>query len=300
MKTKWMDYVVRGRLLARTIFLLVIYVQLVSFSSCRKNTSPGEKVPVFDSLPLGLTLHPMLTEISGIADSKINPGFLWGIEDSDNPPAIFLIGHDGAVVKPIFIKEASNRDWEDMALSGGEIFIAETGDNNQVYPEYGFYRFHEPLATVDTVSGVDHIRFKYEDGSHDAEAFLVDPLTKDIYIITKRDNPSRIYKLAYPYSLQSQNIAVLAGTLPYGGVVSAAISPDGHEILIKTYPGIFLYQKKDGEPITKSLQKSYTVLPYLLEPQGESLGFAMDNTGFFTLSEKGIGSTVKLYFYKRK
>ena len=285
---------------AKFLFILATYFQLVSFSSCSKNSSAVGAVLLFDSLPTGKTLNPMVSEISGIADSKANTGYLWGEEDSGNPPQIYLISHDGTVAKKIYIKGVTNRDWEDMALSGNDIYIAETGDNNLSYSEYSFYKFPEPSSTADTIKAVENIRFKYPDGSHDAEAFLVDATSKDIYIITKRDNVSKIYKLAYPYSTTSLNTVTEAGSLPYSGVVSAAISPDGKEIIIKTYPALFHYKRNESETIAQALQKTYTTLSYKLEPQGESVTFAADNSGFYTLSEKGFGSSVNLYFYKRK
>jgi len=284
----------------KLLIVMTIYFQLVSFSSCSKSSSAIGTGLLFDSLPAGKTLSPMVSEISGIADSKLNPGYLWGEEDSGNPPQIYLISHDGMVAKKVYIKGAANRDWEDMTLSGNDIYIAETGDNNLSYTEYGFYKFPEPSATVDTVKNAENIRFKYPDGSHDAEAFLVDATSKDIYIITKRDNASKVYKLAYPYSTTALNMAIEAGSLPYSGVVSAAISVDRKEIIIKTYPALFHYKRNDGETIAQALQKSYTTLPYKLEPQGEAISFANDNSGFYTLSEKGFGSSVNLYFYKRK
>lgn len=284
----------------KILMVAATYFQLVSFSSCSKSAPAIETGLLFDSLPTGKTLSPMISEISGIADSKMNPGYLWGEEDSGNPPQIYLISHDGTVAKKIYIKGATNRDWEDMALSANDIYIAETGDNDLSQSEYVFYKFPEPSATTDTIRVVENIRFKYPDGSHDAEAFLVDAASKDIYIITKRDNVSKIYKLAYPYSTTSLNTVTEAGSLPYSGVVSAAIAPNGKEIIIKTYPALFYYKKSDGETIAQALQKNYTILPYKFEPQGEAIGFANDNSGFYTLSEKGFGSSVNLYFYKRK
>ena len=284
---------------ARALLLLCSYFQLVSFSSCQKNAGSSGAVLIFDSIPAGKTLHPFVNEISGIADSKVNPGYLWGQEDSGNPPQLYLISHDGTVSKKLYIKGVTNRDWEDMALSGNEIYIAETGDNGQVYPEYSFYKFPEPLATTDTIRAVDVIRFKYADGSHDAEAFLIDPVSKDIYIITKRDNPSKVYKLTHPYSLNSMNTATEVASLVYSGVVSASISADGKEIMVKTYPAIFYYKRAAGETIEQALQKAYVTLPYKMEPLGEAVTFAYDNSGFYTLSEKGFGTSVSLYFYKR-
>ena len=283
----------------RTVFILASYFQLVSFSSCHKNAGDPGAVLLFDSIPAGKVLQPIVNEISGIADSKANAGYLWGQEDSGNPPQVYLIRRDGTLAKTIYIKGIANRDWEDMAVSGNDLFIAETGDNGLAYTEYHFYKFPEPLATTDTVRNVANIRFNYADGPHDAEAFLIDPVLKDIYILTKRDQPSRIFKLAYPYSLTSLNTATEVGTLPYSGVVSATISADGKEILVKTYPAVFYYKRNNGESIPQALQKAGTSLPYKIEPMGEAVTFANDQSGFFTLSEKGFGSTVNLYFYKR-
>lgn len=275
------------------------FVVLICFLQCQKDVvasvTPSE---AYDSVPLIRKLTPQLNSVSGISDSKANPGHLWAQEDSGNPPVLQLIKHDGSILKSIFLKGISNRDWEELALANNEIYIGETGDNGQSYSEYKFYIFPEPVSSIDTIIGIKTIRFNYPDGSHDAEAFLVDPSTKDIYIITKRDNPSKIYKLSYPYATQST--VSLVGELPYTSVVGAAISADGSEIIIKTYIRLFRYKKLANETIMQALKKNYSALPYTLEPQGEAVTYAQNNSGYFTLSEKGFGSTVNLFFYKRK
>jgi len=48
------------------------------------------------------------------------------------------------------------------------------------------------------------------------------------------------------------------------------------------------------------LAKKPSTLPYVLEPQGEGICFDAADTGYFTISEKALASSVKLYFYKRK
>ena len=125
--------------------------------------------------------------------------------------------------------------------------------------------------------------------------FLVDPASKDIYIFSKNDNPSRIYRLAYPYG--TTNTATYVSNLTYSGVVSAALS--GNEIIIKTYSSLYYYKRSSGQSIEQVLQTTPVLLKYTLEPQGEALSFANDGSGFFTLSEKGFASFVNLYFYKR-
>jgi hypothetical protein len=267
-------------------------------SSCQKSSAAEE--PEFDSIPVVKPLNPMINETSGIADSKANPGFLWAQEDSGNPPQLYLVKHDGTVVKAIYIKNAVNRDWEDMALAGNDLYIADIGDNQRQYDEYSFYRFAEPASSLDTVRNAEQIKFRYPDGSHDAEAFLVDPATRDIYIITKQTQPAGIYRLASPYSASQVNTAVREGSLPHSAVVSAALSPDGSAIIIKTYGSLYRYKRNSGETIAQALQKTPATLPYQAEPQGEAVSFAINNSGYFTLSEKLFASAVELRFYRRR
>ena len=285
-------------------YLSFIFFLFYSFLllACNKELPPSDKTAAtaFDSIPVVKPAIPIINEASGIADSKINSGYLWVEEDSGNPPQLYLLGHDGKVLKTIYIKGAVNRDWEDMTLANDTIYIADIGDNNQTYPDYAIYQFAEPPSSMDTVTSFNTIRFMYPDGSHDAEAFLIDASTKDIYIITKRDNPSKIYKLSFPYSVTSVNTVTLVSSLPYTIVVSAAMSHDGKEIIVKTYTSLYYYTRSPGEMIEQALNKNYTTLPYIPESQGEAITFAADDSGFFTLSEKGFASAVNLYFYKRE
>ena len=247
-----------------------------------------------------------LNEASGIADSKANPGYLWVEQDSGNPPDLALLQHNGVYLKSIHLANVTNRDWEDIVLSAGPkpgiqyLYIAETGDNLMVHSDYAIYRLEEPTAATDTVKQVDKIAFFYPDGSHNTEAILVDPDTKDIYIITKTDLKSKIFKLTYPYSTTDINRVEQVGGLPYNYVVSAAISPSGKEVVVKTYDAICDYPRKTGESILQALSKTPSNLPYQVEPQGEAITFDNNDSGYYTISEKALASSVKLYFYKRK
>ena len=285
----------RGNFKTSFVFKSLV-ICLFFLCQCQKNHQSFVTLPVFDSVPSTKALNPLVNEISGIADSKMNPGYLWGQEDSGNPSQLYLISHEGSISKKLHLAGVLNRDWEDIALVNGDIYIAETGDNANAYNNYKFYKFPEPLANADTVTNIETINFTYPDGSHDAEAFLVDASSRNIYIITKSDNPSKIYLLNYPYNA-ANNLVLLVGSLPYTGVVSAASS--ANEIIIKTYTNLFYYTHVKDETIERSLQKPYTTLPYVIEPQGEAVSFAINNSGFYTLSEKGFAPTVALYFYKR-
>ena len=262
---------------------------------CQKRNSISSSKLIFDSIPVVQQIRPTLNEVSGIADSKTNAGYIWVEEDSGNPNEIFLISHDGDIVKNVYLKGIVNRDWEDMTLADGSIYLAETGDNAQAYANYKFYKFLEPSINTDTVNNIETINFTYPDGSHDAEAFLVDE-SKNIYIITKRDSVSKIFKLSYPYA--SANSTKLVGALPYTGVVSATMN--AKEIIVKTYTGLYYYVRQANQTIEQVLKNKCASLPYVIEPQGEAVCFANDGSGFYTISEKGFSTSVNIYFYTRK
>jgi len=262
----------------------------------------------FEILPDTVNIVPgNIDEASGIADSKKNDGYCWIQEDSGNPPEITLLSHNGTVVNKVYINGAMNRDWEDMAIGNGPsagepyIYIAETGDNTSSYAEYAIYRFPEPLSATDTVHTWEKIRFTYPDGSHDCEAMFVDDATKDIYLVTKRDSLSTVYRLPYPQSTSSVMTAVKESTTRVSGICGAAISPDGKEILLKNYLSVYYWKRKTNESIADALKRQPISLGYTLEPQGEAMCFKKDNSGFFTISEKPFfANHVSLNFYRRK
>jgi hypothetical protein len=279
---------------------------MLSFLVSIYGSKPAQNGMPFEQAPQSFAVRNSITEASGIASSKINPGYLWVHEDGGNSAQVLLLKKDGTFSKSIPITGAENIDWEDMGLAKGPdakkdyIYLADIGDNIRLRSSYTIYRFEEPALTANVVKVYDKIRFRYPDGSRDAEAILIDNLSKDIYIVTKSDNPSHLYKITYPQSTTSVNQAILVGKLAFGGVTGAAISIDSKELIIKTYPALNYFSRKQGETIEQALKKPSVTLTYHLEPQGEAVAFASDNSGFYTLSEKGFGSSVKLYFYKRK
>ncbi|WP_152426287.1 hypothetical protein [Cesiribacter andamanensis] len=282
-------------------FLSLLLVVFGCISCSQEEVVPADDKAylLYDSIPAAHVVVPMIREASGLVDSKTVSKHLWVHEDSGNQPQLYLLGHDGKVQKTVQLKGIVNRDWEEMSRLGSDLFIAETGDNLLRYESYAFYQFAEPGASTDTVRDIRTIRFVYEDGPHDAEAFLIDPQSKDIFIITKRDTPSLIFKLAAPYSYSELNTARKVGELPFSGVVGAALSPDGSEILLKTYPNVHHYSRSKGQSIADALRQEARLLPYRLEPQGEAVAFSNARDGFFTLSEKGFGTVVNLHFYRR-
>ena len=254
-----------------------------------------------------------IDEASGMADSRSQPGNIWIQQDSGSPAELALLGYDGVVKGKIAVPSVENRDWEELAMGPGPrdgvnyLYIGEIGDNNGQYPFCQIYRLPEPTDLQTPITQVERINFRYPDGPRDAEAMFVDPQTKDIYIISKREPNVHLYRLPYPQNINEVTVAQAYGQMPSFGqglpayVTGAAISPDGNEIIVRTYSALFYWKRKAGESIADVLQNgSSRQLPYRLEPQGEAVCFDKDNKGYFTISEKASASSVNLYYYARK
>lgn len=284
---------------------------LLFFISCNKSTPQLNPITPADdrflNVPLNYVLTRSIPEASGIADSKTFDDHLWVLEDSGNPARLFLLKHEGFVTDSFLLEGAVNRDWEDIAIGKGPddelnyLYIGDIGDNELKYSDYKIYRVPEPANFADLITGYDSIKFAYPDGSHDAEAFLVDNASKDIYVITKRDLFSKIYRLPYPQDTQNMNQAEFVADLPFTGIVSASLSLGGTELMLKTYTQLFYYTRTANEGLDVTFAKNPTdTLAYQLEPQGEAVAFANNNSGFFTLSEKGMSDEFpNLLFYRR-
>ncbi|HUR11580.1 MAG TPA: hypothetical protein VM012_09445, partial [Flavitalea sp.] len=104
----------------------------------------------------------------------------------------------------------------------------------------------------------------------------------------------------YPQSLTTSTIATFVFDLPFTGVVSAALSPDGKEILLKTYTNIYYFKRNEGASLLDALKSQPVTVDYVTEPLGEAIAFGRDGKGIYTLSEKGTAATVNLFYYQRK
>jgi hypothetical protein len=187
-----------------------------------------------------------LREISGIAASRRNPGVLYVHNDSGDGARIYALNEKAELLAVCSLKGAIERDWEDIAVGPGPdpnrpyLYIGDIGDNGARRPEVVVYRVPEPQVDPGrpfgqmSVGPAEAIRLVYPEGPRDAETLLVDPLTRDLYIISKREWVPKVYRAAYPQSTtqrtELQQVAVLPfGAFPTGGDVS----PDGRRVIVR-------------------------------------------------------------------
>ncbi len=260
---------------------------------------------------LATVTNDTLNEASGIGESKTNKDLLWVEEDSKNPNAVQLIDQNGKIKGYFTLSGVSNNDWEDLSVAPGPlagvsyVYVSETGDNKLQYPSKYVYRFPEPdingknFPVIEDIKNIDKIELTLPDGPKNVEALLIDPITKDIYLVSKED-AACIYIATYPQDLKKAAMMKKIAVLPLSFVTAGDISPDGNEMVIKTKTQIFYWKKSGNQTILDLIKTTPQTLPYYIEPQGEAICFNTDQSGFFTFSERSSTSSQTLYFYKKK
>jgi hypothetical protein len=281
-------------------------------SACDSNPEPAQRSDQFEIIPEKFAVTPgIVDEVSGLAPSVNINGHLWTHQDSGQPASLYLISTDGKTIKEYGIPGAANHDWEDIAKGPGPkdginyLYIGDIGNNNPPMTETNIiYRIPEIGDANAAFDGnqLERITFKYPDGPRDAESLLLDPVTRDIFVISKESAQTGIYRLAYPQSTSEIITAEKTGIIPsVATATSSDISSDGAEILIRTYLTTYYWKRKTGETVSQALSRSALKQhPVTLEPQGEAVCFDSQVNGFYTLSEKGNAAGVTLNYYKRK
>jgi len=256
---------------------------------------------------MGVVQDDSLCELSGIAASRRNPGVLYVHNDSGDAPRIYAINKKAQLLGACSIEGATAGDWEDIAVGPGPdpnrsyLYIGDIGDNGAKRSEVIVYRVPEPK--VDdirpfgqmTIGPAEALRFVYPDGPRDAETLIVDPLTRDLYIASKRDLLPKVYRAAYPQSITQatklEQVALLPfGLFPTGG----SISPDGLRVIVRGYFHAVLWERPAGEPLWHAFTGKPKAIPVAEEPQGEAICFDCKGEGYFTISE---GKHPRLYYF---
>lgn len=279
-------------------------------------TAANDRLPTEDNCPkfepgvkTGIVENKLIREASGLAASKQNPGVLWVHNDAGGKARLFAISRTGRHLGIYNINGAKNRDWEDIAIGPGPepgpdyIYIGDIGDNKAKYDSVRVYRIAEPVVhnnqkPVETeLAGTAKITLIYPDGPRDAETLMVDPVTRDIYIVSKREFNCGLYRAAWPQSVKEPVELKFVGRVGRAGVVGGDISPAGDMVIIRDYFGARIWVRQGAGELAKVFGRPGCEAKVMFEPQGEAICFDAQGNGYFTVSE---GLNQPVYYYARK
>ncbi|MBN2020820.1 MAG: hypothetical protein JW749_11425 [Sedimentisphaerales bacterium] len=237
-----------------------------------------------------------INEASGMAASRKNSDVLW-VHNDDGPPCVYALTPQGKHLGIYNLAGVFMYDWEDIAIGPGPdpntdyLYIGAIGDNNSSRKSVTVFRVAEPNvdsnqpAVITAVKGVERLDLVYPDGPRNAEVLMIDPLTKDIYIISKEET-GRIYRAAYPQATTGKTKMEYVAKLPWGTATGGDVSADGKMIIVRNYFGASAWVRKKDEPLWKSFEGDECKIPLILESQGEAICFDANGTGYYTTSEK--------------
>ena len=257
----------------------------------------------------GLLLDAKLSEISGIAASHRHDDVLYVINDGGNAARLYAISRRGGKLATFSVVGAENTDWEDLAsfdMDGHHwLLVADTGDNGGLRRTLQLHVFEEPATIEDGVlRPAWTIVFRWPDGARDCEAVAVDPVRREILLVSKKRRPPELFSLplrpAAGGTLVARPLGKVAG-VPDGDrdevaanpelarirsqVTSADVAPDGHAFALMTYRDVLLYPRRGREDWAATLARTPEIHSLPLLPQAEALAWTADGRGLYATGE---------------
>lgn len=257
---------------------LACLVAALSAQGCVRATAQGAAVQ-----RIGTVAHEPLTEISGIVKSATYPDVWWVHNDSGHAARLFAVDAEGQVIVPeglqrrfrgekarrgrepwpgLSIEDASNADWEDIALADGRLYIGDIGNNANARRDLGIYVVNEPNPrAVPSARALRFLPVRYpeqrafpgEVWHFDSEALFVSDGRP--YLITRFRQPgrpdafesgARLYRLDTEHT-DRENILVQVDAHDELRLASAAdLSPDGRLLAVLTYTALWVFEKPES------------------------------------------------------
>ncbi len=276
-------------------------------------TYPLDTTTFYDGITLCRLDPNELPNVAGMAASRLHQGMTWVCNDKGGSSLIYLIDTTGAIRARVTVAGAPQNDWTDMAVGPGPesgipyLYIADIGDSKEGRPYVYIYRVREPTMTLSSSSAVtgstetaEKISFQYPDSPRDAETLLLDPSTKDLYVVSK-DLGVNLYCLPYPQRTDTIVTATKLIRFPtFQSPRAGCISPDGNEILIKELTSIYYWKRMKGETILQSLLRTPSLVPLAQEAKGEAMCWSATGDAYFTISKFANNVIPPLNVYRRK
>ncbi len=198
---------------------------------------PDLQNPQLTSLiPIVMGTHDV-AESSGVVASRNYSSIYWMIADSGNPEKLYAVNATGGTVNVFNVTNATNVDWEDMALDDdNNVWIADTGDNSHVRDYYTLYKVSEPDPYGPSINvSATAYNFTYPNNDNrDSEAIFV--WNRTPYVMQKRLTSSTVYKFLELNESKTVELAQIAnfvrGVNLTGNITGVDISRDGRRLVV--------------------------------------------------------------------
>jgi hypothetical protein len=245
-----------------------------------------------------------ISEASGIIVSRQNPGVLWTHNDSGYRGSIMALTTNGTYLARHYVPDVYSGNFEDISFGPGPIpqhqyiYLGDIGDNFLSRPNVRVLRFPEPAVydfqsnapVVAPIFGAEEIVLTYPDGPWDSEAMVVDPLSGDLFLLTKQTNSSRIYRATRAELNSGSPVALtFMREITFQKVSGADVSADGLLIALRRQNKGGLWVRTASQSVSDALAGSASTIPVIGDAggefNGEAIGFDPTASSYYTISE---------------
>jgi hypothetical protein len=248
-------------------FVILLLASAAILSGCGMNLKSYANRPASDiyTAPkvVGHISDNNISEASGIAASKCQPGVFWTHHDSGHTPVIYAINPSGQLLGSFRVAEPT---------------VSAAPISNKA----------DPVETAPP----ETINFRYADKLQNAETLMVHPATGDIYVVSKnRSGPAGVYKIKPDFSTANVQVAARIADLevpsvPVGLLTGGDISPDGKRIVLCDYLDGYELILPDGDSAFDDIWKQKPIEIDLGERDtGEAVAYSADGRSIFATTE---------------
>lgn len=115
----------------------------------------------FVSAQTDYQLPSVLSEISGL--EKWNDSTLIAINDGGNEPILFLLNLNGQITRKINVLNATNTDWEALAIDDYYIYIGDFGNNMNERKDLCIYRVNRSEIAQSSAVNAEKMNISYKE-----------------------------------------------------------------------------------------------------------------------------------------
>ena len=263
--------------------------------------TPESACPDWVEAVVGPNPFTELDETSGIAAGD---GVLWLHNDTADAPALFAISEQGDAIARYQVLNATVNDWEDITRADIDddptLLIGDIGDNEESRAEITIYAINEPAVAqqgtiIDSVVSAIPRSYTYPNHPANSEALAWDPISGDLYLLTKHSGFSTLYQVPESEGVLTELTTISVGSGALAGdnkVTGAAFSEEGSRFAISTRDEIWVWMR-DGEALEDLLHVAPCRVP--VSEIGEIEAVAFDSTGRLVVTAEGVGAKILAY-----
>ena len=232
-------------------------------------------------------------EASGLAASRARDGVFFTHGDNGDPAVLIAFDRDGNLLDEHLVADAQNEDWEDLAAApcpdeGDCLYVGDIGDNDAQRQNVTVYVVREPEAGDAKVRSIERWVGVFPNGPADAEALMIHPCTGAVYLATKDQDETVLYRFPpFPEDTVSlEQVARLTLDGPTGEsrqVTGGDWDADGERVVLRTSDRLFEWTTDPDAP-DAHWSEPPLVIEGTVELQGEGVAYGLDG-GLYTTGE---------------